>query len=202
MMGPVRQHSRRLLMSASSQAHFIARWTLAMAVVATLVLPAAANANGRVAKFITQVAGPYEIALGTIPDTPVVGNLHLTMTVTDTLSNTLVLDAEVTVTGTGPEGNGVEIGPLVAQNNPTSPAFYDITTSVDRIGIWTLTVSVSSDLGDASTDFALKVQTRNPISRVLTWVTVLVFLALVGLGLLPFLRQRGRRRRQKRTRSR
>ena len=160
-----------------------------------LLLPVTAQANGRVTKFVRQEAGPYEIALGMIPDSPVVGSLHLTMNVLDLSSQTPVLDATVAVTGRGPEAEVAEIGPLTAFNNPTNPAFYGINTEVDRVGIWTFTVAVSGDRGDASTDFLIKVETPNPISKVLTWVTVMVFVALVGFGLYPFLRDRMRRRR-------
>lgn len=64
------------------------------------------------------------------------------------------------------------------------------------IAMWASTVRVSGDLGEAQADFAIEVQEPNPISALFTWVTVIVFLALAGLGLLPYLRQRGRRRRE------
>ena len=161
-------------------------------------LPSTAHANGRVTELQKKQAGPYEIALGTIPGTPIVGNLHLTMTVADRASGAFLLDARVSVTGSGPGGQVPEIGPLEAENNPISPNFYDINTTVDRVGFWTFTVSISGDLGEASTDFTLNVETPNPFLRALTWLTVVVFFALVGLGLLPFIRQRGRRRRRRR----
>ena len=70
---------------------------------ALTLLPSEAWANGRVAQFVRQVAGPYEIALGTVPNQPVVGPLHMTMTVTEVASDEPMLDAEVVVTGVGPE---------------------------------------------------------------------------------------------------
>ena len=51
-------------------------------------LPANVSANGRAGQFVRQVAGPYEIALGTILDSPVVGALHLTMTIRKRISET------------------------------------------------------------------------------------------------------------------
>jgi len=157
--------------------------------------PPQAHANGRVAELQKKQAGPYEIALGTIPGTPIVGTLHMTMTVSDLASGAFLLDARVTATGTGPGAGAPEIGPLEAQNNPTSPNFYDINTSVDRVGVWTFMISISGELGEATTDFVLDVKSPNPLFRAITWITVAVFFALVVLGLIPFIRQQSRRRR-------
>jgi len=170
-----------------------ARWQLSlMLAVAVAAAPAALYANGRVGQLVRQIAGPYEIALGTIPDKPVVGILHLTLTVSDAATKAPVLDADVTVAARGPDGDADEIGPLPAQNSARDPVFYDVSTAVDRIGAWTFTVSISSDLGDTSSDFVLQVRNSNPTLEIFTWVTVVVFVAVIGLAILPFLR--GRRR--------
>ena len=165
---------------------------------ALTLLPSEAWANGRVAQFVRQVAGPYEIALGTVPNQPVVGPLHMTMTVTEVASDEPMLDAEVVVTGVGPEPEpGVEaadVGPIEADVGVTSLGFYDVNTSVDRAGAWTFTVDVSAGPGEASTQFAIDVRPDSGAFRVLTWVTVAVFFALVGMGLLPIIRERSRRR--------
>ena len=160
--------------------------------------PSLAHANGRVAELQKKRAGPYEIALGTIPGTPVVGTLHMTMTVSDIASGAFLLDARVAVTGIGPGAQAPEIGPLEAQSNLTSPNFYDVNTSVDRVGAWTFTISISGEQGEAATDFVLDVKSPNPFFRAITWITVVVFFALVVLGLVPFIRQQGKRRRSRR----
>ena len=158
---------------------------------ALTLLPSEAWANGRVAQFVRQVAGPYEIALGTVPNQPVVGPLHMTMTVTEVASDEPMLDAEVVVTGVGPEPEpGVEaadVGPIEADVGVTSLGFYDVNTSVDRAGAWTFTVDVSAGPGEASTQFAIDVRPDSGAFRLLTWVTV-------GMGLLPIIRERSRRR--------
>ena len=174
--------------------------SLAAVLVATQAL-SVTHANGRVTRFINRTAGPYEIAMGTIPDTPIVGSLHLTMTIEEASSGEPVLDAEVTVTGRGPDTEVVELGPLTAQGNPVDPLFYDISTSVDRVGMWTFTVVVRADLGEGSADYLLKVEKPGVLTRYLTWVTVIVFFAVVALGLLPYLRERGRRKTRRRKRS-
>ena len=179
-------------MSIGVQRRLLAVTAMALAFLAAIMsLPSDARANGRVAEFVRQVAGPYEIALGTVPNQPVVGALHMTMTVTEVSSEKLVLDGEVVVTGVGPEPEpgveAVDVGPIEAQVN-------DVNTSVDRAGAWTFEVDVTAGPGDASTEFAIEVKKASGAFRLLTWVTVLVFFALVGLGLLPMIRERGRRR--------
>ena len=167
--------------------------TVSALVVLGLILISPTEANGRVTGLITQQAGPYEIALGTIPDRPVVGALHMTMTISDSSTQTPVLDADISVVGTGPGATEIELGPLRAQNNPTDPAFYDVNTTVDRVGIWSFNVSVDADAGEGQTDFVIDVQTANLLVKIMTWAWVAVFLAIVGLAVIPVIRQRRRR---------
>ena len=80
-----------------------------------------AHANGRVVEFDRQIAGPYEIALGKIPPSPIVGNLYLSILLTEVESKAPVLGAEVVVSAAGPPiegeaspmGDGPEVGPMV-----------------------------------------------------------------------------------------
>ena len=165
--------------------------------MALLAAPlATAYGNGRVIQFDRRTAGPYEIAVGTIPENPVVGNLHLTMNITDTASDTLILDANVTVSARGPESETVEIGPLQAQNNLDDLSFYDVNTSVDRLGAWVFTVSVSGELGDASTEFPIEVTESSPLIAIVTLLALVAFLAALGFSLRAFLRERGRGKRR------
>ena len=186
-------------MSIGPQRGISTALAIGLACLAALtLLPSEAWANGRVAQFVRQVAGPYEIALGTVPDRPVVGPLHMTMTVTEVASDEPMLNAEVVVTGVGPQPEpGVEatdVGPVEAEVGVTSLGYYDVNTTVDRVGAWTFTVDVSADPGEASTQFAIDVRPDSGAFRLLTWVTVTVFFALVGMGLLPLIRERSRRR--------
>ncbi|MGH2543741.1 MAG: hypothetical protein ACRDIB_13135 [Ardenticatenaceae bacterium] len=176
-----------------------AAWFLAVAVVAALALwQPLASANGRVIQFIRQTAGPYQLAIGTIPDTPTVGSLHLTVEITDKDTKTPVLGANVVVTGTSPSETQPSIGPIEAEASITDIGFYDVNTSVDEIGTWIFNMTINSlQLGSAESEFAIEVKNPNPFVQVFTWLTVIVFLAVVGLGLLPLIRQRARRRRRR-----
>lgn len=184
-------------MLTNSRKVLVFTWLLSLSATLMALLSADAHANGRVVDFIRQIAGPYEIAVGTIPAPPVVGSLHLTMNISDVTGDapTLVPDADVTVTGVGPSADSSPIGPLTATRSPTEIGFYDVNATVNKIGFWTFTVEVDSDLGAASSDFVIEVKTSNPFFRVFTWVTVVVFLAVIGLGVIPFIRQRARRKR-------
>jgi hypothetical protein len=157
--------------------------------VALLIVSVPAFANGRVQNFVTKSAGPYTLAIGTIPETPVVGNLHLTISVADESTGAYLLDAEVSVVGTGPEAEVADLGPIVAEKNPLDPTFYDINTTVDRIGTWKFTIAVIGELGDASTEIEIEVVSVSPIAGILTITGLVVFLLVLGLSVRAFLKQ-------------
>ena len=150
------------------------------------------EANGQVRRFMDQDAGPYTISLGTLPQTPVLGSLHLTMTVVERSSGAFIMDAQVTVTGRGPGEEAVEMGPLVASNNSIDPTFYDTNTTVEREGTWVFTVGVTSDLGQAAAEFAVEVTRASPVTGIVTILGLLAFLTVLGLSVRVFLRQQTR----------
>ena len=167
---------------------------LAMAVVAGSF--GHVYANGRVVEFDKRVAGPYEVAVGKIPTSPVVGPLHLTMTVTEIATGLSIIGAEVTVTGTGPDSTEVEIGPIIATSDLQDPTFYDVAMQVDRIGIWVVTVAVSNERGDGSADFPIQVVESSPITGIVTVVAVLAFGVVLGLAVRAFLREKNKGKRR------
>lgn len=158
--------------------------------------PIVVYANGRVTSFERKIAGPYEVALGTIPPSPAVGSLHFTMTVTDVATNTLVLDAQIVVVGTGPASSESEIGPIVAANNLQDPSSYDVNTAVDREGIWVFTTTVIDSDGEHSADFQVEVKSSSPITGVITLGVLMAFLVIFGLSIRASLG--GRRNKKKR----
>jgi hypothetical protein len=149
-------------------------------------------ANGRVVELTRLTAGQYEIAVGTIPSFPVVGLLHLTMTLMKLSTRALVIGAEVSISARGPDSKNLEIGPITAQNNPTDPTFYDANTEVDREGTWTFTIAVSAEPGEASTDLEIEVKKSNPIAGIITLLTLLAFVSMVGVSIRMLLKERGK----------
>lgn len=81
------------------------------------------SANGRKFVFDRRIAGEYEIALGKIPPSPVVGNFYLSILLTETATETPVLGADVVVTAVGPipvDESGTPID--AARTNATVPS--------------------------------------------------------------------------------
>ena len=151
-----------------------------------------ASANGRVLRFETQQAGPYRVSLGTIPDTPVVGNIHLTVTVRESSTDEYVLDARVAVVGEGPGGDPAGIGPLVADRNLREPTYYEINTSVDELGPWEFTVLVEAAPGVAEATFTLEVVEASPLGGIAILVVLLGLVTVLGLSARAYFRQRKR----------
>lgn len=163
--------------------------------VAVMLLFGAAqqvSANGRVLGFDRQQAGPYRVSLGTIPNTPVVGNIHLTVTVEDTATDEYVLDASVAVIGKGPGDSPVELGPLVADRNLREPTYYEVNTAVDEVGQWAFTVLVDAAPGAAETTFTLEVVEASPLGGMAILAVLLGLVTVLGLSVRAYFRQRKR----------
>ena len=156
---------------------------LAITAIAAILTPSHVDANGRVFSFQVQIAGPYEITLGTIPPSPSVGNLHLTIAVDDAARDLPIFDVEIAVTMFGPGGTSSENGPLAPEPDPADPRFFDVTTFVDREGTWTINVSLQGALGPASADFPVEVKNPNPLVGIATLIALLAILATLGLSI-------------------
>lgn len=172
------------------------------AVVAAHLAASPAYANGRVVEFDRRVAGPYEIALGKIPPTPIVGNFYLSILLTDAQTKTPVLDANVVVSAVSPAGEdgaaATEIGPIVVNSDPDAenyPGYYDTEQPIvlDRTGLWTFTVSVDTlEADEATAEFPVEVTTPNPITGIVTLVALLAFIIVVALAIRMYIRERRR----------
>ena len=157
---------------------------------AAAAVPGAAHANGSVVRLQTLRAGPYEVSVGTVPSTPQVGVFHMTMTIADASTRDYLVDAEVRITGVGPDATDGEIGPLAAIASVRDPLFYEANPSVDREGTWVFTIDVAAGLGAGSVDFAVEVQEPNPLIGILTFFALGAFLVIIGLTVRAYLRER------------
>ena len=185
-----------LVIAASAAIHFAA---------------SSAYANGRVVEFDRRIAGEYEIALGKIPPTPIVGNFYLSILLTDAETKTPVVGANVVVSAVGPidaeddagmETPPTEIGPIVVNPDPDPenyPGYYDTEQPIvlDRTGLWLFTVSVDSPQASAPADsvtaeFPVEVTTPNPITGIVTLVALLAFIIVVALAIRMYIRERRR----------
>ena len=169
----------------------------AAALAAVAALPVYAWANGRIAIYERKVAGPYEVGLGTIPPSPSVGNLHLSITVMDAATETPVVNAAVEVEGTGPDSTEVEIGPTPAAVSIQDPSYYEVNTAVDREGWWSFTATVTDEAGEHSAQFRVEVRNASPVTGILTLSVLAVFLVIFGLSFRASLGGRKRKRRRR-----
>lgn len=170
----------------------LSRLALALAVAVVPLVAAApqVSANGRVLSFDRQQAGPYRVSLGTIPNTPVVGNIHLTVTVEESATEEYVLDASVTVIGEGPGDNPMELGPMAADRNLREPTYYEVNTSVDEVGQWAFTVFVDAAPGQAETTFTFEVVEASPLGGIAILAVLLGLVTVLGLSVRAYFRQR------------
>ena len=152
--------------------------------------PRAAHANGSVVRFETLRAGPYEVAVGTVPRTPQIGVFHMAMTIADAATRDYLLDAEVRITGMGPNGTPNEIGPIAATTSVRDPLFYEANPSVDREGAWVFTIDVAAEQGTGSVDYAVNVEQANPLIGIVTFFALAAFLVIIGLSVPAYLRER------------
>ena len=159
--------------------------------------PNIALGNGRVVSFESKVTGPYEIAFGTIPGNPSVGNLHITISITEIISDTLVTGATVTVSGIPPPESGFDkIGPIHALTNLNDPTFYDVNTVVGQEGIWTFTTTVKDNGKQYPADFEVTVKNTSPIAGIVTLMTLTAFLVVLGLAIRASLGRNGTARKK------
>ena len=168
-------------------ATLIAIWALALSAFTFVAVSGGwaseAEGNGRVTKYVSRTAGPYEVSLGTAPPDPRVGPLHLTVKLAEADSKEAITGADVTVSAAGPGASDAEIGPLAALTLPATPEDYDLDVEVDREGTWTFTVEVDASLGEATAEFPLDVTRTSPWLGLLALSLAIVLLLIVGLSM-------------------
>ena len=150
------------------------------------------SANGRVLRFDTQQAGPYQVSLGTIPDAPIVGNIHITVTVRETATDDYVLDGLIVMSGEGTGDNAGKIGPLAAERNLREPTYYEFNTSVDELGLWEFRVLIEAAPGTAETTFTVEVIESSPLGGIAVLAVLLGLVTVLGLSARAYFRQRKR----------
>lgn len=154
-------------------------------VVASLLSTASSRAygNGKVIKYERHIDGPYEISFGTIPASPVIGNLHMSISVSLVETGALPQNIDIKITGKGPDREDIEIGPIAATQSFTEPSYHEVNIIVDRTGIWLFTVYVKGDQGAAKGVFDINVEKVNVLPGILTMLLLLVLLTILGFSL-------------------
>ena len=151
-----------------------------LALLIAAVTPRTSYANGDTVEIFRGRGGPYEIAVGILPEEPVVGTVHFSVTPRDAETAQPVTDARVAIVALDQHGEPTYQARAV--NTPASPAYYDTNVTFEAPGEWTLQVDVHSEkLGDGTVMVPLHVgeQSLPPVQAggVIFFVLVLV---LVG----------------------
>ena len=165
---------------------------VALSVTTLTGRPAFVEANGRIIEYQSELVGHYEVLLGTVPDTPLVGATHLTIRIKDVRTALFSIASVVLVTGTGPNTDVIELGPVNAKRDPIDPSYHDLSLVFDRPGLWTITVLFEGDENAQSANFLVDVRKSNPVQGIFTLIGVMAFLGVLGLSARVYLKERKR----------
>ena len=117
----------------------IAVWTAIVLLWTPLDL---ASANGDTAEIYRGRSGAYEIIVGVLPEKPVVGAVHFSVTPLEAATSRLVSDAKILIIASDPKG--VETYQTRALSSPASPRYYDANITFQQAGAWTLRIELQS----------------------------------------------------------
>lgn len=143
-------------------------------------------------------AGPYNLTIGTIPDPPTVGEAILIIEVTNPDTNQRVVGLDVTIVPRGPEDPEGEPDTLYGLVDSYDPTLYETRAELPSAGPWTFDVIVDGQAGSGEAQFAYDVKRVNPIGGIITLVTLIAFLTVIGLSIRAFLKERGKGRKVRR----
>jgi|TARA_B110000116_G_scaffold246900_1_gene238953 hypothetical protein len=105
------------------------------------------QAHGSGTEIFRQVDGPFVIAVRILPLQPLVGKLHITVTVDLLETGEPVEDARIRITARHQVGSATpQFSPGL--NIPTDRRFYDANFDLDDAGVWDFEVEVASDQGE------------------------------------------------------
>tara|TARA_B100000959_G_scaffold270023_1_gene316409 strand:- start:390 stop:980 length:591 start_codon:yes stop_codon:yes gene_type:complete len=181
-------------------------WATALALL--LLYPGStsgdAGAHGGGTEIFRGVDGPFVIAVRILPLQPLVGKLHLTVTVDLLETGESVGDARVRVTGHHQNGGATpQFSP--ALNVPTDRRFYDANFDIEDAGTWDFVVEVETDDGKGSVQAPVSIirRTRSESLGVPgTMMFILVSTALFGGGgWIAYTARKNHRKRRERNRS-
>ena len=121
-----------------------------LVILAILLAPvASASANGDAVEIFRSREGSYEIVVRVLPEEPVVGIVHFSITPLEASTALPVTDAEILIVANDQRGQPKY--QARALNTPASPQNYDANITFESAGSWTLVIEVQSDrLGEVT----------------------------------------------------
>ena len=153
--------------------------------VMALASSASVSADGDVVEVFRDRAGPYEVVVGVLPETPRVGPVHFSITLTDAATSLLVNEAEITIVASDELGQPAY--QTRALNTPRSPQSYEANIS---FGVLT------ARLGPATFSFPLEVDVLSiaPVTGGALVLLGVIIVLIVGTLYVWYSARRQRRR--------
>ena len=167
---------------------------MALAALLTLSSVDRASANGEAVEIFRGREGPYEVIVAVLPEQPVVGTVHFSITPLNAATLLPVGDAKIVIVANNPRGEPTY--QARALNTPDAPRYYEANITFESPGAWTLEIEVQSDdLGNVTitVPFDVGEQAIDPGSAG-ALVLLLVVMALVGGSLYVWYSARRLRR--------
>lgn len=135
--------------------------------------------GGRRIRLADEPAGPYILRVVTSPNPPQIETLYVEVRVREAGSQTLIRDANVSVTAKPLNGDGPVLETTATHDIAPIPSDYAAHLPVPSAGDWTIEVTIESQSGSASVTFQEHVVSRNTLAPLLSAV-----LPFAGLALL------------------
>ena len=150
------------------------------------------------AELLNGPAGPYHLLVEAVP---VVGSLHVTVSVEDGGTREPVTGAEVWLRARPADQAGAEIGPALARvESLARPSIYAATLGADTVGEWLVQVTIRTDLGETTELLPVRLSVPGSSSRI--WWSLFLALVVLATARLIWASQRRRRRRRRRNQPR
>ncbi len=154
-----------------------------------------AVAHERTVEIFRGQDGRFEVVIAALPERPVVGTVHFSITPVDAASGALIPDADVTLTvRRGPAERPIRAR---AVNTPAALQYYDANITFASSGEWTAVVEVRSDnLGDATVETSFRIDDRR-IPPSSSGAFVLLGILVLFAGGVAYLWRSSRRERRR-----
>jgi hypothetical protein len=132
--------------------------------------------GGRRVRLDDEPAGPYLVRVVTSPTPVRTPDLYLEIRVTDAASGATLTDVEVKASAVPVSGEGTPVEAIATHAIAPIPVEYGAHLPVDAPGIWSITVIMRGEAGEASVQF------EEQVSRPLSLAPVLaVGLPIIGV---------------------
>ena len=117
--------------------------------------------NGSV---VTDRTGPVDQYFVRVLTSSLVGNIHMSIYLSQLSGDEPVRDAKIQVTGLGPTDASRVVGTVTESGAFTDPNWYGVNLFIEEPGAWSFTLTADSSLGKATVDFPVNLQQPGSIN--------------------------------------